>query len=54
MDSMMAPAEASEDSIKAGEGVPRAVKGEKYSDSFKVKYKTEMCKNWMQIGHCEF
>lgn len=26
----------------------------KYSESFKVKYKTEMCKNWENTGHCEF
>jgi butyrate response factor 1 len=26
----------------------------KYSESFKVKYKTEMCKNWESTGHCEF
>ena len=28
--------------------------GSKYSESFKVKYKTEMCKNWETTGHCEF
>lgn len=26
----------------------------KYSESFKVKYKTEMCKNWENSGNCEF
>ena len=26
----------------------------KYQESFKVKYKTEMCKNWQTTGHCEF
>jgi len=30
------------------------VNSKKYSESFKVKYKTEMCKNWENTGHCEF
>ena len=31
-----------------------ASKDGKYTDSFKVKYKTEMCKNYADHGHCEF
>ena len=27
---------------------------EKYAESFKVKYKTEICKNWQLTGVCEF
>lgn len=26
----------------------------KYAEQFKIKYKTEMCKNWQLTGHCEF
>lgn len=26
----------------------------KYIDSFRTKYKTEMCKNWELTGYCEF
>ena len=26
----------------------------KYIEGFKVKYKTEICKNWETTGHCEF
>lgn len=26
----------------------------KYIEGFKVKYKTEMCKNWKKTGDCEF
>lgn len=26
----------------------------KYIEGFKTKFKTEMCKNWMDTGFCEF
>lgn len=26
----------------------------KYAEQFKIKYKTEMCKNWQLTGHCDF
>jgi len=26
----------------------------RYIENFRVNYKTEMCKNWLQTGACEF
>ena len=43
LQSMMTPSDQTEELAK---GSGRAGKEQKYSDSFKVKYKTEMCKNW--------
>ena len=33
---------------------PSAKAKVKYSENFKVNYKTEMCKNWVTKGFCEF
>ena len=26
----------------------------RYIENFRMNYKTEMCRNWMQLGSCEF
>jgi hypothetical protein len=54
MASMMTLGDSAEETAKGSELSNRGVKEQKYSDSFKVKYKTEMCKNWQETGHCEF
>ena len=50
----MTPSAKTEELAKIQDGLRRADKEQKFSDPFKVKYKTEICKNWQQTGECEF